>query len=94
MQYKGKLYGNIGGKLYFDTGKTSEDWDNLEKEVESFRSRVIEELEGVKKDMEAKIRAVDTSPNFNDDEKHMIKFGITMGIDSAKAAIDRIKNLK
>jgi len=29
MDYKGKLYGKIGNK-YFDTGKTSEDWDRLE----------------------------------------------------------------
>ena len=29
MQYKGKLYGRIRNK-YFDTGMTSEDWDNLE----------------------------------------------------------------
>jgi hypothetical protein len=58
------------------------------------RPRAIEELEGMKKDMEAKIKAIDISPNFSDDEKHMIKFGITMGIDSAKTAIDRIKNLK
>ena len=29
MEYKGKLYGRIRNK-YFDTGMTSEDWDNLE----------------------------------------------------------------
>jgi hypothetical protein len=30
MKYEGKLYGKIGRK-YFDTGKTSDDWDKLEK---------------------------------------------------------------
>lgn len=29
MQYKGKLYGKISTK-YFDTGKTADDYDNLE----------------------------------------------------------------
>lgn len=28
MEYKGKLYGKIGNK-YFDTGKTSDDYDEL-----------------------------------------------------------------
>ena len=28
MDYEGKLYGKIGGK-YFDTGKTTQDWDEL-----------------------------------------------------------------
>jgi hypothetical protein len=31
MEYTGKLYGKIGKKT-FDTGKTSEDWDNLAKD--------------------------------------------------------------
>ena len=33
MEYKGKLYGHLGGKMYFDTGKTANDWDALEKRV-------------------------------------------------------------
>ena len=33
MEYHGKLYGHLCGKMYFDTGKTSEDWDALEKRV-------------------------------------------------------------
>lgn len=28
MEYRGKLYGKIGSK-HFDTGKTTEDWDDL-----------------------------------------------------------------
>lgn len=31
MNYKGKLYGHLNGDVYFDTGKTSDDWDVLEK---------------------------------------------------------------
>ncbi len=31
MEYNGKLYGKVGNK-YFDTSKTSEDFDKLEKE--------------------------------------------------------------
>lgn len=33
MEYKGKLYGHLVGKIYFDTGKTADDWDALEKRV-------------------------------------------------------------
>ncbi len=33
MEYKGKLYGHLGGKMYFYTGKTADDWDALEKRV-------------------------------------------------------------
>ena len=29
MKYIGKLYGKVGGKT-FDTGKTSQDWDDME----------------------------------------------------------------
>lgn len=29
MEYQGKLYGKIGGK-YFDTGKTTDEWDKLQ----------------------------------------------------------------
>jgi hypothetical protein len=32
MEYHGKLYGNIAGK-YFDTGKTTADYDKLEAAV-------------------------------------------------------------
>jgi len=30
MEYHGKLYGKIGGWKHFDTGKTTDDYDNLE----------------------------------------------------------------
>lgn len=33
MNYEGKLYGHIGGKKYFDTGKTGKDWDKLEERL-------------------------------------------------------------
>lgn len=33
MNYTGKLYGHLGNKRYFDTGKTADDWDNLEKRI-------------------------------------------------------------
>ena len=32
MNYKGKLFGKVGGE-YFDTGKTSADWDALHMET-------------------------------------------------------------
>jgi hypothetical protein len=41
MKYKGKLYGKLGG-VYFDTGKTSEDWDNLESKVNELQEVVNE----------------------------------------------------
>lgn len=33
MNYLGKLYGHLGGKKYFDTGKTDKDWDALESKI-------------------------------------------------------------
>ena len=33
MEYKGKLYGHLGGRTYFYTGKTADDWDALEHRV-------------------------------------------------------------
>ena len=36
MEYHGKLYGKIGNK-YFDTDKTSHDYDALEKQVEKLK---------------------------------------------------------
>ena len=41
MNYNGKLYGRIAGKYYFDTGRTSKDWDAMEKEVYELRERNI-----------------------------------------------------
>lgn len=38
MEYIGKLYGHLGGKRYFDTGKTAEDWDNLEKQIAELKA--------------------------------------------------------
>jgi hypothetical protein len=40
MNYIGKLYGHLGNGLYFDTGKTSEDWDNLEKKVAELEAQI------------------------------------------------------
>jgi hypothetical protein len=39
MEYKGKLYGRVGGR-YFDTGCTSDDFDNLKKENERLKIKV------------------------------------------------------
>lgn len=33
MQYEGKLYGKWGGRRYFDTGRTSCDWDRMEHAI-------------------------------------------------------------
>jgi hypothetical protein len=38
MDYKGKLYGRVGGKNYFDTGKIADDWDKLEKQITELKS--------------------------------------------------------
>lgn len=57
MQYKGKLYGRVGTK-YFDTGKTADDWDELEKfkdlhYTETTRADLLQEqVDNLKKEME------------------------------------------
>lgn len=40
MEYKGKLYGHLGDKMYFDTGKTSDDWDALEKRLSELEEKL------------------------------------------------------
>lgn len=42
MNYKGKLFGIVGGE-YFDTGKTSADWDALEMRVKELELRFNQE---------------------------------------------------
>lgn len=39
MEYEGKLYGKIGNK-HFDTGKTADDWDCLEKSLEDYKKKL------------------------------------------------------
>ena len=39
MEYKGKLYGKLGHK-YFDTAKTSEDWDKMEDEIKLLKEQL------------------------------------------------------
>jgi hypothetical protein len=36
MKYKGKLYGKLGSQ-YFDTGRSSEDWDLLIDSIVAFK---------------------------------------------------------
>jgi hypothetical protein len=43
MKYEGPLYGKIGRKT-FDTGKTSHDWDKLERECDHWRRKYLEML--------------------------------------------------
>lgn len=39
MQYHGPLFGHIPGtRKYFDTGKTSKDWDNMEAERDRLKA--------------------------------------------------------
>lgn len=40
MEYEGKLYGKVRGK-YFDTGKTSMDLDNLEKQIAELKTWIL-----------------------------------------------------
>lgn len=57
MQYKGKLFGKIGAK-YFDTGKTADDWDELEKFKEDYKSFDISVLSKKDNFSEEKIKSV------------------------------------
>ena len=40
MNYNGRLYGRMAG-TYFDTGRTSAEWDFMEKEISELRERNI-----------------------------------------------------
>ena len=39
MEYIGKLYGKIAGK-YFDTGATSDDWDDLKEKIDELQTKL------------------------------------------------------
>jgi hypothetical protein len=54
MKYKGKLYGKIGNK-YFDTGKTSEDYDALETLINRHNKALI--IGGVSKSFDCDAEA-------------------------------------
>lgn len=47
MEYTGKLYGRIGRK-YFETGKTSEDYDKLLEENKKLKQQINLSLSGVR----------------------------------------------
>jgi hypothetical protein len=38
MEYKGKLYGHLGGKKYFDTSHTTEEWDAMVNKIASLEA--------------------------------------------------------
>lgn len=46
MEYEGKLYGKLGFKQYFDTGKTSKDWDSMKRKI----AELNEELSKLRQD--------------------------------------------
>ena len=48
MEYVGDLYGTIGGRKYFKTGKTAKDWDDMDKALTMVceeRDKYYEEVE-------------------------------------------------
>ena len=51
MEYIGKLYARIGNSNYFDTGKTSNDYDKLEAENKSLKEN-LQAIAGCTKDGE------------------------------------------
>lgn len=50
MQYHGKLYGSIGNRRYFDTGKTSDDFDSLTERVNELEEWLTEYRDQLKKE--------------------------------------------
>ena len=48
MNYKGKLYGK-GANIYFDTGKTSDDWDKLVEQNKILKSAMGSEFNAFQK---------------------------------------------
>lgn len=64
MEYKGKLYGKIGNK-YFDTGKTSDDYDELLEQRNDL-------LEALKKLYNAIDSCVDLTPEILQNAKKAI----------------------
>lgn len=40
MEYQGKIYGKIGNR-YFDTGRTTEEWDEMKKALQLARGALV-----------------------------------------------------
>lgn len=40
MEYQGKIYGKIG-RRYFDTGRTTEEWDEMKKALQVARGALM-----------------------------------------------------
>ena len=59
MEYYGKLYGKIGNK-YFDTGKTSSDFDSTSHQLEKLEAEKKELLEALE-EIEYKFRCENNS---------------------------------
>jgi len=43
MEYKGKLYGRLGGDSYFPLHNTTEDWEKMEKQLAE-QSKLVSDL--------------------------------------------------
>ena len=56
MKYEGKLYCKLW-ESYFDSGKTSEDWDQLESQIKMFQEICVEDARE-KIDLELKLTEV------------------------------------
>lgn len=60
MEYHGKLYGRLGPNQYFYTGKTSDDWDQMELKI---------------KDLEEEVRQLKSKHGDNKENKEATKQG-------------------
>lgn len=76
MEYKGRIFGKVGNN-YFDTGKTADDWDNLEarnKDLESENKKLTEERDHWIKVSnllkEAMIKGKELNDSLNWEENH------------------------
>ena len=78
MEYNGKLYGKFAGR-YFDTGKTSEDWDSMEKRIIDLELEISNQSEGtVEQNMYNGKTILDLCNEFRNDTSNSLNLDIWM----------------
>lgn len=106
MEYHGKLYGKIGNK-YFDTSKTSDDYDNLEKQNKSLLDEIdlVNNINGKLNDNNIKLldeierlkfdlKAADSvNEGFNKANEEIIELLEGNGVPNTNWILNRLKEL-
>ena len=92
MKYNGKLYGKVGG-IYFDTGLTSNDWDELESKANDNSKFTNEDIERINKKLQT-CRRIISKVERGEKEERLIKKRTEANREKAEKEIAKKKDRK